>query len=214
MNTSSSGWHRPSVQAVLELLTVLVENPDNKGVFLCTPDVMLHRLTDMLFMPRLGPESMEYVEPESNTVTRVVALKLQMTYDATIDCDMRDRSCDLLIRLTDLSTGLKRQLGMASSMSGMARRKNDALLSESILSDESSSSRRMNVRLYDSLLPMISSVSLKGDAGAAAVRLLSNLAQVPENKAGILYVERKLIRKAGSDPHIAKLACNGLFDKL
>jgi hypothetical protein len=214
MNTSSSGWHRPSVQAVLELLTVLVENPDNKGVFLCTPDVMLHRLTDMLFMPRLGPESMEYVEPESNTVTRVVALKLQMTYDATIDCDMRDRSCDLLIRLTDLSTGLKRKLGMASSMSGMARRKNDALLSESILSDESSSSRRMNVRLYDSLLPMISSVSLKGDAGAAAVRLLSNLAQVPENKAGILYVERKLIRKAGSDPHIAKLACNGVFDRL
>ena len=222
MNTSSSGWHRPSVQAVLELLTVLVENPDNKGVFLCTPDVMLHRLTDMLFMPRLGPESMEYVEPESNTVTRVVALKLQMGYDATIDSDMRDRSCDLLIRITDLDTGLKRRLGMASSMSGMARRKNDesttptssSLLSKSILSDESVSSRRMNVRLYDSLLPMISSVSLKGDAGVAAVRLLSNLAQVPENKAGILYVERKLIRKSGSDPHIAKLACNGIFNKL
>ena len=145
-----------------------------------------------------------------------------MGYDATIDSDMRDRSCDLLIRITDLDTGLKRRLGMASSMSGMARRKNDesttptssSLISKSILSDESLSSRRMNVRLYDSLLPMISSVSLKGDAGAAAVRLLSNLAQVPENKAGVLYVERKLIRKAGSDPHIAKLACNGIFNKL
>lgn len=41
-NTSASGWHRPSVQAVLELLTVLIEYPDNKGIFLCVPDALLH----------------------------------------------------------------------------------------------------------------------------------------------------------------------------
>jgi len=59
--TSASGWHRPSVQAVLELLAALIEQSDNKAVFLCVPDVLLHRLTGMLFMPRLGPDSMDYI---------------------------------------------------------------------------------------------------------------------------------------------------------
>ena len=58
---------------------------------------------------------------------------------------------------------------------------------------------------------MVGSVSGKGDAGSLAVRLLSNLALVPENKAGILYVERKLIAKSATDPGIAQLACNGIL---
>ena len=218
-STSMSGWHRPSAQATLELLTALVDNPYNKGVFLCISDAILHRLTDMLFMPRLGPESMDYIDPVSNTVTRVLGLKLTMGYDATVDSDMRDRACDLLVKLTDLSTGIKRRLGMASSISGMARRQYESTpttssseLAPSILrSDETSSPRRMNVRLYDSLLSMVGSVSGKGDAGSLAVRLLSNLALVPENKAGILYVERKLIAKSATDPGIAQLACNGIL---
>jgi len=224
MSTSATGWHRPSVQAVLEFLTALIENPDNKGLFLCVPDSLLHRLTDMLFMPRLGPDSMDYIDPVSNVVTRVVALKLRMGYDATVDSDMRDRACELLVKLTDSSTSIKRRVGMASSMSGMARRKYDVPrslfdtpreLTPTILrSDETSSSRRINVRLYDSLLSMISSSSGRGDSGPLAVRLLSNLALVPENKPGILYVERKLIAMSGKDPHIANIACNGIFNRV
>merc|ERR1719203_1050726 len=112
---------------------------------------------------------------------------------------------------------------MASSISGMARRQYDASSSLStassaplpsiLRSDETSSSRRMNVRLYDSLLSMISSSSGRGDAGPLAVRLLSNLALVPENK-GMLYVERKLIAMSGKDPHIANIACNGIFNRV
>lgn len=220
MHTSCCGWHRPSIQAVLELLNALVENPDSKGVFLCISDKMLHCLTDMLYIPRLGPESMDYVDPVSNTVTRITALKLRMGYDASIDSLLRDMSCDVLVKLTDLSTGLKKRLGCASSMSTMARRQNAQTNSSSELApsilhlDESSSSRRMNVRLYDSLLPMISSVSGRGDAGSLAVRLISNLAQVPENKAGVRYVERKLMSKASTDAHIGKLAFNGIFNKV
>ena len=224
-STSPSGWHRPSVQALLDLLTALIENPDNKGMFLCIPDSFLHRLTDMLFLPRLGPDSMDYIDPVSNTVARVVALKLMAGYDATIDSDMRDRACALLVNLTDLSTGIKWRLGISPSISGMTRRKYDSSsinppertngLAPSILrSDESSSSRRMNVRLYDSLLSMVSSTSGRGDAGQLAVRLLSNLALIPENNAGIRYVERKLISMSVMDPHIAKIACNGIFNRI
>jgi hypothetical protein len=226
MNTSASGWHRPSVQAVLEFLTTLAEFPDNKGIFLCVPDAMLHRLTEMLFMPRLGPDSMDYVDPVSNTVSRIVALKLMGGYDATIDSDMRDRACELLIKLTDFSSGIKRRLGMACSMSGMARRtyehhaptslpETPMELTPSILrSDEISSSRRMNVRLYDSLLSMVSSSSGKGDPGSLALRLLSNLALIPDNKTGLRYVERKLISMTARDPNMAKIACNGIFNRV
>ena len=220
-STAASGLHRPSVQAVLELLTALLENEDNKGIFLCVPDSVLHRLTEMLYMPRLGPESLDYIDPVSNTVTRVVALKLMIGYDATIDSDMRDRACDLLVKLTDLTTILKRRLGMASTMSGMARRQysdstaSSGEMTPSILrSDESSSPRRMNIRLYDSLLSMLSSSAGRGESGSLAVRLLSNLALVPENKPGILYVERKLISMAGKDPNIANIACNGIFNRV
>ncbi len=224
--TSMTGWHRPSVQAVLEFLTALAEFPDNKGIFLCAPDAVLHRLTEMLFMPRLGPDSMDYVDPVSNTVSRIVALKLMGGYDATIDSDMRDRACELLIKLTDFSSGIKRRLGMARSISGMARRtytdpSPTSLLetpmewTHSILrSDEISSSRRMNVRLYDCLLSMVSSSSGKGDAGSLAIRLLANLALIPDNKIGLRYVERKLIYMAAKDPNMAKIACNGIFNRV
>lgn len=224
MCTSMSGWHRPSVQALLEFLTVLIENPDNKGIFLHVPDSMLHRLTDMLYIPRLGPESMDYIDPISNIVSRIMPNKLMAGYDATIDSDMRDRACDLLVKLTDLSTGIKRRLGMSTSISGMAHRQFDSALiarsetldglTPSILrSEETSSSRRMNIRLYDSLISMVSANTGRGDAGHLAVRLLLNLALIPENKAGSQYVERKLISQSGKDPNIGKIACNG-FDQV
>lgn len=61
---------------------------------------------------------------------------------------------------------------------------------------------------------MISASSGRGDAGPLATQLLSNLAVVPENKAGILYVERKLISMSGKDPHVANVACNGIFNRV
>jgi hypothetical protein len=115
---------------------------------------------------------------------------------------------------------------MSTSISGMTHRQFDSAdlitrsetsdgLTPSILrSDETSSSRRMNIRLYDGLISMVSTNSGRGDAGHLAVRLLSNLALIPGNKAGIQYVERKLILQSGKDPNIAKIACNGIFNRV
>ena len=50
-------------------------------------------------------------------------------------------------------------------------------------------------------------------AGSLATRLLANLALEPENKAGILYVERKVLAMASKDPSIANIACNGIFNR-
>ncbi|KAL3795633.1 hypothetical protein HJC23_002040 [Cyclotella cryptica] len=219
--TTMSGWHRPSVQTALDLFIALLENTDNKAIFLTVPDSLLHQLTEMLYFPRLGPDSMDYIDPVRNVVSRVIGLKF-MGYDATVDSDLRDRACELLVKLTELSPITRRRLGMATSISGMAQRDCTAMsterqegISPSILQIEASSSpHRINVRLYDSLLSMISTSSGRGDAASLAAQLLSNLVTVPENKAGILYVERKLISVSAKDPHVANVACNSIFNRL
>ena len=206
MNTCSSGWHRSSVQATLELLTALMEYPDNNGIFTNVPSSMLHHLTELLFIPRLGPDAMDYIDPISNTVVRVMALKF-MRYDATIDTDVRDRACEVLASLTDLSDHSKIALGMSQYKSEMENEQDGASAAETI------PLRRMNVRLYDSLMSMIGSSSNRGDGSEVAMRLLANLAAVPQNRIGIVYVERKLLSLAGKDANIARIACSGIFNQ-
>ncbi|KAL7445121.1 hypothetical protein ACHAXM_011849 [Skeletonema potamos] len=208
LSTCSSGWHRSSVQATLELLTALMEYPDNNGIFANVPSSMLHHLTEFLFIPRLGPDAMDYIDPISNTVVRVMALKF-MRYDATIDTDMRDRACEVLASLTDLSDHSKVALGgiMSKYKSDMENEQ------EGTSSAEAISSQRINVRLYDSLMSMIASSSSRGDGGEVALRLLSNLAAVPQNRTGIVYVERKLLSLACKDANIARIACSGIFNQ-
>ena len=204
--SSSSGWHRSSVQATLELLTALMEYPDNNAIFTNVPVEMLHHLTELLFMPRLGPDAMDYTDPISNTVVRVMALKF-MRYDATIDTDVRDRACEVLASLTELSDHSKVALGMSHYKSHIENEQEGTSVAEG------TSSRRMNVRLYDSLMSMIASSSTRGDGGEMAMRLLSNLAAVPQNRTGILYVERKLLSLASKDANISRFACSGIFSQ-
>jgi len=204
--SSSSGWHRSSVQASLELLTALMEYPDNNGIFANVPVEMLHHLTELLFIPRLGPDAMDYTDPISNTVVRVMALKF-MRYDATIDTDVRDRACEVLASLTELSDHSKVALGMSQYKSHMENEQEGASVAET------ASSRRMNVRLYDSLMSMLASSSNKGDSGEVAMRLLSNLAAVPQNRTGMLYMERKLLSLASKDANISRIACSGIFNQ-
>lgn len=204
--SSSSGWHRSSVQATLELFTALMEYPDNNGIFANVPVEMLHHLTDLLFIPRLGPDAMDYTDPLSNTVVRVMALKF-MRYDATIDTDVRDRACEVLASLTELSDHSKVALGMSQYKSEMENEQEGTSVAET------ASSRRMNVRLYDSLMSMLASSSNKSDGSEVAMRLLSNLAAVPQNRTGMLYVERKLLSLAGKDANIARIACSGIFNQ-
>lgn len=204
--SSSSGWHRSSVQATLELLTALMEYPDNNIIFENVPLEMLHHLTELLFIPRLGPDALDYTDPISNTVVRVMALKF-MRYDATIDTDMRDRACEVLASLTELSNHCKVALGMSQYKTHVENGQEGTSVAET------TSSRRLNVRLFDSLISMIGSSSNRGDGGQVAMRLLTNLATVPQNRAGILYVERKLLSLAGKDANISRLACSGIFSQ-
>jgi hypothetical protein len=177
----------------------------------------------MLYLQRLGPESLDYIDPIHNPVTRVIPLKLLTGYDATIDTDIRDRACELLVKLTELSPSVRRRLGMAVSISGMARNgytttastdKQDGISPTILQTGATSSPVRMNVRLYDSIISMISANSGRGDAGSLAAQLLSNMATVPENKAGILYCERKLINVSSMNSEVANIACNGIFNRI
>ena len=206
MSNCSSGWHRASVQATLELFTALMENSENKAIFENIPTSMFHNLTEMLFIPRLGPDAMDYIDPISNTVVRVMALKF-MRYDATVDTDVRDRACEVLAAFAELSDHNKVALGLSQYKSVMENEQDGT----SVVGP--TSSRRMNVRLYDSLMSMIASASKRGDGGGVAMRLLRSLAAVPQNKTGILYVERKLLLLAGKDPYVASVACSGIFSQ-
>ena len=222
VTTSGAGWHRPSLQFMLELLVALIENKDNRGIFTAVPDFMLHQLTEMLYIHRLGPESLDYIDPVNHPVVRVLPVKLSMGYDVTVDTDIRDRACELLVKLTELSPNARRRLGMATSISGMARKEYGAPvsdttdgLSHSILQSGSTSSpARINVRLFDSITSMISTASGRGDAASLASQLLSNMATVPENKVGILYCERKLISVSSMSADVANVACNGIFNRI
>lgn len=223
VSASASGWHRPSIQSMLDLFLALVENNDNRGIFMNVPDCLLHQLTEMLYLQGRGPESLDYIDPVKNNVNRVVAVKLTVGYDASVDTDLMDRACELLVKLTEVSPNIRKRLGMATSISRMAQRDHTATslsgasrrISPSILqTDASSSTRRMNIRLYDCLLSMISTSTGRGDAGLLAAQLLSNMATVPENKAGILYVERKLITMSASNPEVSNVACNGIFNRI
>lgn len=220
VTTSAAGWHRPSLQSMLELLVALIENTDNKSIFNCFPDFLLHQLTEMLYLHRLGPESLDYIDPINHSVTRVIPLKLTTGYDALIDADIRDRACELLVKLTELSPDVRRRLGMATSISNSAH--NEKMVSDHVYEGISpiskpmatSSHRRINVRLYDSIISMISTSSGRADAGSLAAQLLANMATAPENKAGILYCERKLISISAVNPSISAVVCNGILSRI
>ena len=214
VTTSAAGWHRPSLQSMLELMIALIENTDNKGIFANVPDILLHQLTEMLYLQRLGPESLDYIDPINHSVVRVIPLKLTTGYDAFIDADIRDRACELLVKLTELSPGVRRRLGMAPAIRGMSHQESTPSPSSKTQPGANSSPNRINVRLFDSIISMISTSSGRSDAGSLASQLLANMATVPENKAGILYCERKLISVSAMSSDVANVACNSIFNRI
>ena len=109
---------------------------------------------------------------------------------------------------------------MATSISNSAH--NEKMVSDHVYEGISpiskpmatSSHRRINVRLYGSIISMISTSSGRADAGSLAAQLLANMATAPENKAGILYCERKLISISAVNPSISAVVCNGIFSRI
>ena len=193
---------RSVVVATLELMKELIDNPDNHQVFICVSDMVLYQLTRLLWIPRLGPDSLEYVCPLINMVTRVSALKLLGEYDSAVDYELRDRSLELLVKLTGLNNDLKVRVG----------RKIVTATTENLGINIVKSVGGTNPRLYEALVPALLTKVGRDATPQLAATLLSNLAMVPENQTGLLYAQRKILRAAGNaDPNLAKILHNSVL---
>ncbi len=198
---------RAVVLSALEFMTVLIDNPDNHAVFLCIPDEVLYHLVRLLYKNRLGRDSLEYLDPVINMVTRVNPMKLLGGYDSLVDCDLRDRSMEFLLKLTALSPELKRRLG----------KKITCAQTDFYGVNVTSATDQLNTKLYDSILPALTTNVGVVQAPIFAAKLLQNLASVPENRCGITYSQRKIIR-AITDPtksaQISEILLNGVLNKI
>jgi len=227
MSPSPFSNNRSTILSTLELLRDLVDNADNQSIFLSVPNSLLHRLVSLLWVPRLGPDSLEYVDPVYTVVSRVSTLKLLNGYDATIDFELRDKSVELLIRLTNLSPDVKKRLGRCwvpfkNGDNGSIRRASRSNNNELNITKQDAKegntggvrgylTMRPNARLYESLVPMLSTKVGRNDASQLASRLLANLALVPENRVGMLYIEKKILELSCLDAHVA---CNGILNQI
>ena len=196
--------------------------PDARSIVVHMPTKVLNRLSDLLYVPRLGPDSLDYIDPVHNIVTRVTTLKLLMSYDATVDTDVRgmstctapidfekschytvsftfdpllainvsDRTLDILVPLLELdSPALARRLGR----------------------DEDKGTNRTRNRLYDTLLPILTTQVGRNEAPLLATQLLRELAKAEENKMGFLYLQERLVALASQDQRVAHLVFNHLY---
>ena len=194
---------RAVVMSVLDLMIVMIDNDSTKGmirgvadsknddmsknltIFNCISDEILYQLVRLLWKNRLGPDSFEYIDPVINMVTRVSSMKLLGTYDSTVDYDVRDRAIEFLVKLTALSPELKQRVG----------RKIQSTPSDMYGMNVTTVMNVPNTKLYDAIIPALTTKVGRAETPLFAAKLLQNLSQVKENHVGILYLRQK-IRKA------------------
>jgi hypothetical protein len=162
--------------------------PGARAIMVNIPEPVLDRLMDLLYVPRLGPDSLDYIDPIHNIVTRVTTLKLLMGYDASVDHDVRDRALEVLVPLLELdSPNLARRLGTMNQ------------------------GRRPRLRLYDAILPILTTQVGRNEAPLLSAQLLRELAKAPENRMGSAYIQNRLCVLASSNPRVAHLYFNYLY---
>ena len=167
------------------------EIPTLRSILVKMPDSMVDRLVDFLYVPRLGPDALEYNDPVKNIVTRVTAYKLLMGYDATVDTDIRDRTLDILVPLLELdSPRLAARLGCGDP--------------------ERRSGCPVRTRLWDSLIPILTSNVGRNEAPHLATQVFKELTKAPENKVAILYVKERLLKLACKNERVAHTVCHFL----
>ena len=189
----------------LEMIILLVDNPDNHEVFLHTPDNMLAQLIHLLYLPRLGPDSLEYVDPIINSVSRVSAMKLLGGYDMSVDYEVRDRSIEILQKITSMSDDLKIRAG----------RKIVITPSDSCTIDISKTTNLLCTRLFDAIIPMLTTRSGREHTPLFAAKLLAQLASVEDNRKGIMYCERKVVHALTSaNKEVTQVLINDVLRKL
>jgi hypothetical protein len=162
--------------------------PDTRAILVYIPSKLLTRLADFLYIPRLGSDALEYIDPTVTIVTRVNPLKLTVGYDGSIDTDVRDRTLEVLVPLLELdSPGIAMRLGT----------KPDTGLP--------------NNRVFDAIFPILSTQSGRNEAPLLATQLLRELSKAKENRLGCLYLQERIIALASKEPRVAHLAFNHLY---
>jgi len=178
--------NRNTLMATLDLLRDLIGISENLEICSNIPVALLKRLVDLMCVPRLGPDSIDYIDPITNIVTRVNTLKLTGGYDSMVDSDVRDRSLECIEKLSGLSTDMKKRLG------------EDELFPS----------------IYDHLVPILSTQVGRNDAPQLAGKVLVNLALVPENRQGMMYIQGRLLELASSSSSVGYFAYNNILNQL
>lgn len=198
---------RAVVVSTLELLMVFLDNPDLNDVFLHISDQMLFQLIHLLWIPRLGRDALEYVDPVYNSVPRVSTMKLLGGYDVSVDYEIRDRSIEILQKVTGLSDDLKRRFGRRM----IVTQSDKFELCSVKITDQ------LNTRLYDALIPALTSKVGREHTPNFAASLLANLASIDDNLPGLLYAERRILRAASSlssESAVSKILFNDVLGRL
>jgi hypothetical protein len=162
------------------------EIPTLRAILVHMPDNLLSRLVDCLYIPRLGPDAIDYVDPVHNVVTRVNPLKLLMGYEATVDTEVRDRVLDILVPLVEL----------------------DAPRMAIRLGHDTGAIR---VRLFDALVPAVTTTVGRNDASLLATQLLRELSKTDANRVAFQYIQSRLVTLASKDTRVAHLVWNHLY---
>lgn len=162
--------------------------PSARAILVNMPESVLNRLTDLLYIPRLGPDSLNYEDPTINIVTRVNMYKLFMTYDANVDTDVRDRALDVLVPLLELDSP-RMAARMAVYPSG-----------------------RVRTRLFDALVPILAGAVGRNESSMLASQLLKELAKAgKETKTALAYIQGRLLELAAKDARMSNLMFTHLY---
>jgi hypothetical protein len=162
--------------------------PSTRAILVNMPDTMLERLIDMLYIPRLGPDSLAYEDPTANIVTRVTYLKLMQGYDATIDTDVRDRTLDLLVPLLEIDSP-RMATRLATNKWG-----------------------RVRTRLFDALVPCLLGQVGRNESSVLASQVLKELAKAGgASRIGLAYIKHRLIEMAARDGRLSQLVFVHLY---
>ena len=170
----SVALHEQNDQELPKLRTILVHMPDQ----------LLQLLADWLYIPRLGPDALDYMDPVHHIVTRVTSLRLLLlSYDERIDTDVRDRALEILVPLLELdSPRMATRLGS-----------------------------RFRGGKLDAIVPILTTKVGRNEAGMLAAQLLREISKSPANRVGLRYVQSRLVELASRDPRVSQLVWNHLY---
>jgi hypothetical protein len=159
-----------------------------------------------LYIPRLGPDCLEYVDPVRNMVTRVSALKLLANYDSTVDYELRDRSLEVLTKWSSLveCPDIKVQLG--KRMTVVTRPSIDTESDDDDVTIMYYGTKSVtclhekvpNAKLYDALIPCLTTKVGREQTPQLAAKLLTNLFSIPDNRIGAEYTEGAILMAASA----------------